>query len=311
MKIVLAGGTGQVGELLRRALTTSHEVTVLTRNPRGRPGHIPWDARTRGDWCASLEGANAVINLAGRSVNCRYTKANLQEMMDSRVNSARVIGEAIAACKLPPRVWLQMSTATIYAHTFGEPNNEYSGVIGGSEPDVPAYWEYSVRIAKNWEAEQTNAATPHTRKVALRTAMVMSPDRGGVFSILSRLARLGLGGAIGDGRQYMSWIHEHDFVNACLHLIEHSEISGAVNLAAPNPLPQRLFMAILRARLGVKIGLPAAAWMVKLGTWVIGSDAELVLKSRRVVPVRLLETGFHFAYPKWEAACGELAGRVR
>ena len=195
MRILIPGGSGQVGAVVERAFTAAgHSVVVLSRNPR-RPNEMRWDGRTLGAWTAEIEGCDVVVNLAGRSVNCRYTPANLQEMMDSRVLSARVVGQAIAQAERPPRVWLQASTATIYAHTFGAAHDE-DGVIGGDEAGVPDYWAYSVQIAKNWEREQTEAHTPLTRKVALRSAMVMSPDRGGIFDYLAWMARLGLGGPV-------------------------------------------------------------------------------------------------------------------
>ncbi|CAL9565420.1 hypothetical protein SUDANB132_04723 [Streptomyces sp. enrichment culture] len=177
MKIVIPGGTGQVGSVLNRALSgAGHEVVVLTRRPAG-PGEVYWDGATAGEWAGEIDGSDVVINLAGRSVSCRYTPANLRAMMDSRVLSTRVVGDAIGAAVRPPRVWLQMSTATVYAHRFDAPHDEATGVIGGTEPDVPDYWSYSVEIARCWEREQEEADTPHTRKVALRSAMVMSPDR--------------------------------------------------------------------------------------------------------------------------------------
>lgn len=306
MKIVIPGGTGQVGGVLRRALTAAgHEVVIISRGDGVR-----WDGRTQGPWAAELDGADVVVNLAGRSVSCRYTRENLDEMMRSRVESARVVGEAIARAERPPKVWLQMSTATIYAHRFDAPNDEASGVIGGDEPQVPGYWEFSVRIAKNWEAELNNADTPHTRKVALRTAMVMSPDRGGVFDYLSWLARLGLGGPVAGGRQFVSWVHEEDFVRAVALLIREP-IAGAVNIAAPNPLPQKDFMRDLREAWRVPVGLPATRLMAEIGAFALRSDTELLLKSRRVVPGRLLEAGFEFHYPNWREAAQNLVERRR
>lgn len=311
MKIVLPGGTGQVGTVLRRALTAAgHEVVVLSRRPAGR-GEIAWDGRTPGPWTEAVDGSDVVVNLAGRSVSCRYTPANLKEMMDSRVDSARVVGEAIAAAARPPRLWLQMSTATVYAHRFDAPNDEATGVIGGAEPGVPAYWGYSVDIARAWEREQERADTPLTRKAALRSAMVMSPDRGGVFDVLSRLARLGLGGPVAGGAQYVSWIHDHDFVRAVEFLIARDDLDGPVNLAAPSPLPHRAFMRALRGAWGVRAGLPATRWMAGLGAFALRSDAELLLKSRRVVPGRLLDAGFAFEHPEWPQAAAELVRRVR
>ncbi|MFF7476908.1 TIGR01777 family oxidoreductase [Streptomyces sp. NPDC008092] len=311
MKIVIPGGTGQVGAVLKRALDAAgHEVVVLTRRP-GREGEVHWDGRTLGPWTAAVNGSDVVINLAGRSVSCRYTAANLQEMMDSRVESAQVVGAAIAGVARPPRVWLQMSTATLYAHRIDAPNDEATGVIGGTEPGVPDYWAYSVEIAKAWEQAQQQAATPATRKVALRSAMVMSPDRGGVFAVLLGLARLGLGGPVAGGAQYVSWIHEHDFVRAVEFLIDREDIAGPVNLAAPHPLPQRAFMRTLRSAWGVPVGLPATRWMAEVGAFALRTDTELLLKSRRVVPGRLLQAGFDFQYAQWPQAADELVRRAR
>jgi len=311
MKIVIPGGTGQVGGILRRALAAAgHEVVVLTRRPV-RAGDVAWDGATLGPWAAVIEGSDVVINLAGRSVSCRYTRANLQEMMDSRVDSARVVGEAIAAAERPPRVWLEMSTATIYTHRFDAAHDEATGELGGAEPGVPDYWAFSVDIAKEWERAQEEAATPETRKVALRSAMVMSPDRGGVFDVLLRMARLGLGGPVAGGAQYVSWIHDRDFVRAVEFLVDRNDLSGPVNLAAPGPLPQREFMRALRAAWGVPVGLPATKWMAELGAFALRTDTELLLKSRRVVPGRLREAGFTFAYEAWPQAAEDLVRRVR
>ncbi|MFD8595083.1 TIGR01777 family oxidoreductase [Kitasatospora sp. NPDC059646] len=311
MKFVIPGGTGQVGTMLERALRADgHEVVILTRTP-ARPGQIAWDGRTYGPWAEQLDGADAVINLAGRTVSCRYTPENLRQMMDSRVDSTRVIGEAIAAAARPPRVWLQMSTATVYAHRFDAPNDEATGLIGGTEPGIPDYWEYSVRIARNWETAQQDAATPATRKVALRTAMVLSPDRGGVFDVLSRLTRLGLGGPVGGGRQYVSWIHEHDFVRAVRFLTDREDLAGPVNLAAPHPLPQAQLARALRRAHRTPLGLPATRWMAELGALALRTDTELLLKSRRVVPGRLLAAGFSFDYPDFPYAAHELTARRR
>jgi uncharacterized protein (TIGR01777 family) len=311
MKIVIPGGTGQVGTILNRALTEAgHDVVVLTRRPV-RDREVRWDGETLGPWAEEIDGSDLVVNLAGRSVDCRYTAANLRAMMDSRVHSARVVGEAIAAAGRPPRVWLQMSTATVYSHRFDAPNDEATGVIGGTEPGVPGYWAYSVEIAKAWERAQERAETPHTRKVSLRTAMVMSPGRGGVFDTLLRLTRLGLGGPIAGGAQYVSWIHDRDFVRAVEFLAGRDDLAGPVNLAAPAPLPQRTFMRVLRAAWGVPAGLPATRWMAELGAFALRSDTELLLKSRRVVPGRLLDAGFAFDHAQWPEAADDLVRRVR
>ncbi|GGV14409.1 NAD-dependent epimerase [Streptomyces griseoflavus] len=311
MKIVIPGGTGQVGSVLNRALSgAGHEVVVLTRRPAG-PGEVYWDGATAGEWAGEIDGSDVVINLAGRSVSCRYTPGNLRAMMDSRVLSTRVVGDAIGAAVHPPRVWLQMSTATVYAHRFDAPHDEATGVIGGTEPDVPGYWSYSVEIARCWEREQEEADTPHTRKVALRSAMVMSPDRGGVLDVLSWMTRLGLGGPVAGGGQYVSWIHDHDFVRAVEFLIDREDLVGPVNLAAPEPLPQREFMQGLRRAWRMPVGLPATRGMAEVGAFVLRTDTELLLKSRRVVPGRLLDAGFGFTHPTWPEAARDLVRRRR
>ncbi len=312
MKIVIPGGTGQVGAILERAFTASgHDVTILSRRASADGRTIAWDGRTLGDWARAIDGADVVVNLAGRSVNCRYTRANLDEMMSSRVDSTRAVGLAIAAAARPPRVWLQMSTATIYAHRFDAPNDEATGILGGDEPDVPAYWAFSVAIAKAWEATQAAAATPRTRKVALRTTMVMSPDRDGIFDVLLRLTRRRLGGAIAGGRQFVSWIHDRDLIRAATLLIDRDDLDGPFNLAAPGPLPQRDFMAALRAAWGAGVGLPATRLMAKVGAFFMRTDTELLLKSRRVVPGRLLDAGFAFDFPAWPDAAADLVARWR
>lgn len=306
MNILIPGGTGQVGQMLaRHFVAQGHDVSVLSRS--GSDGAIRWVGKTLDDWTSLVDDADIVINLAGRSVNCRYTESNLLEMMDSRVDSTRVIGQAIEQSKTPPRVWLQMSTATIYAHRFDAPNDEHSGIIGGDEPDVPAYWRRSIEIAKAWETELDRANTPQTRKVALRTAMVMSPDSGGVFSVLKELTQRYLGGSIAGGNQFVSWIHEADFMNAIEFLIERDDLDGPINLASPNPLPQREFLRDLRKALGVSIGLPATKWMAEIGAWFMRTDTELILKSRNVNPARLMDAGFEFQFPTWANAARDLA----
>lgn len=315
MKVVIPGGTGHLGRMLSRVLAArGDEVVVLTRREAGpEPSvrYVRWDGRSAGPWTGEIDGCDVVLNLAGRSVNCRYTKENLREMWNSRIDSARVVGGAIERAARPPGVWLQMSTATIYAHRHDAPNDETTGILGGDEPGVPPYWAYSVDIARAWEREQERADTPRTRKVALRTAMVMSPEPGGAFEMLLRLTRLGLGGPVAGGAQYMSWIHEDDLVRAIDFLVTRDEVSGPVNLAAPEPLPYREFLRALRAAAGVPFGLPATKWMAGIGAFVLRSDPELLLKSRRVVPGRLLEAGFAFEYPAWPAAAEDLVRRSR
>ncbi len=311
MKVVIPGGTGQVGTALGRALRSDgHEVVVLTRRAAG-DGQVFWDGERLGPWAREVDGCDVVINLAGRSVSCRYTKENLTAMMRSRVRSARVVGQAIAAAGRPPRAWLQMSTATIYAHTHGTANDDVTGVIGGSEEGVPGYWAFSVDIAQAWERELDEAKVPATRKVALRAAMVMTPDRGGVFDVLSRMARLGLGGPVAGGGQYVSWIHEDDFTAAVRFIIDQDVLIGPVNLASPEPVRQRDLMRELRAAWGVPVGLPATRWMAELGALAIRTDTELLLKSRRVVPGLLTAAGFEFQHSTWPEAARDLVQRAR
>ena len=313
MKIVIPGGSGYVGTVLARALhKQGDEVVVLSRSPASKPWRVvAWDGETLGEWVAEFESADAIINLAGQSVNCRYTSENRRLITDSRLKSTRVVGEAIAQAWTPPRVWLQASTATIYAHRYDSPNDEATGIIGGAEPDAPDTWRFSINVATSWERVFRESPTPNTRRVAMRTAIVMHSDSGSPFDVLLRLVRLGLGGQAGDGRQYMSWIHEADFVRAVRWLIQHQELEGPVNLASPNPLTNAEFMRGLRSAWGMPFGLPATEWMLELGAFLAQSETELILKSRRVIPTKLLQSDFEFQYPKWPDAARELCARVR
>ncbi len=317
MKIIIPGGTGQVGALLARAFVRDgHETVILSRRadppvPAGARV-APWDARTLGAWTAELEGADAVINLAGRSVNCRYHPANRREIIQSRVESTRAVGRALRRAVRPPRVWLQASTATIYAHRFLDANDEVSGLLGGHEETLPDTWRFSYDVCRAWEsAAEEFADLPATRQVLLRSAITMSPDRGGAFDVLLGLVRCGLGGREGDGRQFVSWIHEADFVRAAYWLMSHDTLTGPVNLAAPQPLPNAEFLRALRAAWGIPFGLPAARWMLELGALLLRTETELILKSRRVVPGRLLASGFAFEQPAWPEAARELCARWR
>jgi len=296
-KIILAGGSGFLGQALGTYLQErGFEIIVLTRLPRQAavPGRqIAWDARTPGPWQKELEGATAVINLTGQSVNCRYNASNRRKIMDSRVDSTRVLGEAIANCVHPPGIWLNASTATIYKHTFDTPWQE-NGAIGAT-PDAKD--AFSLRVATVWERTFTEAQTTRTRKIALRAAMVLGSGKNSVFPVLCRLARLGLGGKMGNGKQFVSWIHELDFCRAVEWLISHDQMAGPINLAAPNPLPNCEMMGILRQVCHMPFGLPAPAWILEMGAFVLRTETELIIKSRRVIPGRLLESGFDFQFP--------------
>jgi uncharacterized protein (TIGR01777 family) len=311
MKIVIPGGTGEVGTLLARAFhNDGHDVVVLSHSPKEAAWRTAaWDDETCGDWVSEIEGADVVINLAGRSVNCRYNEQNRREMMDSRLKSTRVLGEAIASASNPPRLWLQMSTATIYSHRFDAPNDEMTGIIGGNEPDAPKSWKFSIDVASAWERTASEAETPRTRKVLMRLSILMSPESGGTLDLLITLVRFGLGGKAGSGRQYMSWIHDRDLVRSIYWLIDRDEISGPVNLAAPNPLTNAEFMRALRKAYGMPIGLPAFEWQLAIATFLIRSESELILKSRRVVPKVLTGSGFEFEFPVWKDAAEDLVAR--
>ena len=312
MKIVIPGGSGHIGAAVAESFhRAGDEVVVLSRNPRSAPWRVvPWNGREAGAWTEEIEGADAVLNLSGRSVNCRYHEANRREILESRVFSTRVLGRVIARAKRPPKVWLQMSTATIYAHRFDAPNDERTGIIGGIEPDAPPEWRFSIDVAQAWEREADLTICPATRKVKLRSAIVMAADHGGPFHALLRHVRLGFG-RFGDGRQFLSWIHIDDFLRAIRWLISHREVAGAVNLAAPNPLTNAEFFKVLRAEWGAHFGLPMPVWMVNAGAAMIGTEPELVLKSRYVIPRRLIENGFEFSFPTWSAAAHDLSARWR
>ncbi len=312
-KIVLAGGTGQVGTILARHYRAAgDDVVVLSRTPQTAPWRtVPWDAKTLGPWTSELEDADVVIGLAGRSVNCRYTAANRDAIMRSRVESTHALGQAIAWAKSPPRTWLQMSTATIYAHRFDAPNDEATGRIGGTEPDAPPAWRFSIEVARAWERAVDEAVTPRTRKVKLRSSVVLSPDRGGIFDTLLALTRRGLGGTAGNGKQYVSWIHEADFVRAIEWVTAHDSLTDVVNVASPNPLPNADFMRALREASHTKVGLASPKPLITVGAFLMRTEPELVLKSRRVVPGKLLASGFDFIYPTWPQAAADLCEQSR
>lgn len=313
LRIVLPGGNGQVGAILARHFhAQGHAVTVLARRIYAAPWRVAqWDGVHRGEWSRELENADVVINLAGRNVNCRYTDAHRREIMDSRVISTRLLGEAIGLLAAPPRLWLNSSTATIYRHAFDRPMDEATGEIGGHEADVPRSWAFSIEVATAWEEAFFAAATPKTRKVALRSSVILSPDRGGIFDVLLRLVRFGLGGTSGSGKQFVSWIHDADFARATDFLIAHEELSGVVNVASPSPLPNCEFMRYLREAWGARLGLPASRWMLEVGAVFLRTETELVLKSRRVAPGRLLASGLAFQFPTWPAAARDLVRRWR
>ena len=306
-RLILAGGSGFLGQALSHYFSESGwEVVVLTRTSGSSADDTReaiWDGETLGDWARELEGASALINLSGRSVNCRYHARNRRLMMDSRINSTRVLGEAIARCKNPPQVWINSSTATIYRHTFG-PAWDESGEIGAS---AEAKDELSVEIATAWEREFNKARTANTWKVALRSAMVLGRGGNSVFPALRNLARFGFGGAMAGGGQFVSWVHEKDFCRAVEWTIARDELNGVINVAAPNPVTNAEMMRSLREVCCVPIGLPATRWMLEIGAFIMRTETELVIKSRRVISSRLPASGFRFAFPEIKCAFQDLA----
>jgi uncharacterized protein (TIGR01777 family) len=313
LRIVIPGGSGQMGQILAPYFQErGHHVTVLTRGPYTAPWNtVFWDGETTGPWTEHLEGADVCINLAGHSVNCRYHPANRQAIYDSRIQTTRLLNRVIAGLADPPKVWLNASTATIYRHTLDRPMDEATGELGGNEPGAPRKWNFSIRVAKDWEAAFFQTPTPRTRKVAMRTAILFSANPGNPFVIYSNLVRLGLGGKQGNGRQFVSWIHDQDFARAAEFLIARDDLAGPVNVAAPNPLPNRDFMAALREAWDMPNGLPAPAPLLELAAFFHRTETELLLKSRRVIPTRLQNAGFRFEYPNWPAAAADLAQQRR
>jgi uncharacterized protein (TIGR01777 family) len=246
MTIVIPGGSGQVGRILTRHFCAQgHNVTVLTPH------------QTPAEWAAALELSDVCINLAGRSVNCRYHAANRRAIFDSRIDTTRLLNRVMVEVPHPPRLWLNASTATIYRHALDRAMDETTGQLGGNEAGAPDTWNFSIRVAKSWEEAFFETATPRTRKVAMRSALTLSPDRGGIFDVFLGLVRYGLGGTQGPGTQYVSWIHEADFARAVDLLIAREEFTGVVNIASPNPLPNADFLKVLRDTRGTRIGLAA------------------------------------------------------
>jgi hypothetical protein len=295
-----------------------HHVVVLTRSPFAATYNtVHWDGGHEGSWIEHLAHADVCINLAGRSVNCRYTPENRDDIYRSRIETTELLGRVIANLADPPRVWLNASTATLYRHSILKPMDEFTGEPGGHE-ELNAQrrssndaWDFSIKVAMDWEATFFAAFTPGTRKVAMRSAIIMSPSPGGPFAMLLNLVRFSLGGTQGNGRQFVSWVHELDFARAVEFLIARADIDGAVNIASPNPLPNREFMAALRDAYGMPNGLPAPRPILALAALFLRTETELVLKSRRVVPARLLEAGFDFEFPTWPEAAEDLVKKWR
>ncbi len=303
--IAIIGANGFLGRYLcRHFAREGNEVVAIARNRTGWSGDgmfLEWDGKTPGPWCHALEGARAVINLAGRSVNCRYNERNRREIVDSRVDSTRAIGEAIAACRVPPELWLNAGTATWYRHAEDRPQNDWTGEVGTG---------FSCEVARAWEDAFFQAPVPpETRKLALRIGMVLANERGTVHEVLGKLASRGLGGTMGSGTQKVSWIHMDDFLRAVDFAIHDPFLDGILNVTAPDFPTNREWMRIFRESVGMPFGLPAPKWMLEAGAFLMGTETELVLKSRWAEPLRLREAGFRWRWHRAADAIADLAGR--
>ena len=303
MKIILAGGTGTMGLILQRHFAErGDEVVVLTRHPERRQHPearmVGWDGRNLRDRSDELDGADVVINLAGRSVDCRYTARNKALILNSRVDATHALGKAIDACRKPPPIWINMSSATVYRHAEDRPMDEATGEPGN---------DFSPQVVLAWEKAFFDHHRAGVRKIAVRCAMVFS-HHGGAFPRFTQLARFGLGGHHASGRQFVSWVHEADVRGFFQWLIDTPQVEGTINLAAPHPLPEHELMRGLRDRIRPWAAFNVPTWMLTLGAFLLRTETELVLKSRRVVPTRALGLGYRFAHERVDTALDELFG---
>lgn len=290
-KIVIAGGTGFIGQYLEAKFTKlGYELIIISRQSH----HLSWTDHL--GIVKALEKADMLINLAGKSVNCRYNDANKAEIIDSRTETTHILGTAILACECPPSLWINSSTATIYRHAEDRPMTESSGEIGTG---------FSVDVAKAWEQSFFAFQLPYTRQVALRISIVLGRD-GGVMPAFENLVRFGLGGAQGSGNQKFSWIHIDDLYNIILFLQDKKDLSGVINCASPHPVTNHELMSQLRRAMNRRIGLPSPKWMLEMGAVFIRTETELILKSRWVLPERLEKEGFEFTFGTLEKALHQI-----
>jgi len=275
------------------------EVIILSRNPKLPDGNIKtliWDGKTIGGWADELEGAELLVNLCGKNVNCRYNKKNMKEIVASRILPTTLLGEVIGKLDNPPALWINVTSATIYRHAEDRPQDEETGEIGTG---------FSIDVCREWEATFFNSKTPKTRKIALRMSIVMGASDG-AFPRLLNLVKMGMGGKQGNGEQYVSWVHEQDAARCTEWLLEHTELDGAINCTAPGPIKNKTFMRYIREAARMPFGLPAPEWLLKIGAVVIGTETELILKSRWVLPQRLLNGGFAFQFAQAELAVKDI-----
>ncbi len=299
-KVVIAGGSGFIGKALSEHFVgKEYDVIILTRS-KSRLAHgvnyQNWDGETLGKWSSLLNKAEILINLTGKSVDCRYTDTNKMEILKSRINATKVLGEAIQQVEHPPKVWLNASTATIYKSSFSKLMTEEDGDIGD---------DFSMGVAKRWEEALFSATTPKTRKVALRISLVLGRGEG-VLPVLTKLTKLGLGGYHGDGKQKFAWIHIEDLIRTIQFLIENKKIDGSINCTSPSEINNKQFMTALRKSLGVWLGIPTPKLLLEIGSFIMRTESELILKSRFISPKRLLDNGFQFEFTSIEEALDDL-----
>ncbi len=299
-KMVISAGTGFLGEVLTEYFKDKAEsIIILTRGKNQKKGnihYIHWDAKTLGDWKNEVNNAEVLINMTGKSVDCRYTKKNKDLILNSRVASTNVLGEAIRSCIHPPKIWLNSSTATIYRHSLDKEMDEITGEIGTG---------FSVHVATSWEKSFFSQQTPKTRKAALRTSIVLGKNGGALQPIL-KLTKMGFGGKQGSGNQKLSWIHELDFARSIDFIIRNTNLDGVINIVSPKPSTNLLFMKTLRKVLKTPLGIPLPKPLLEFGAIIIKTETELVLKSRNVVPRKLKENGFKFSFPNLQTALKNL-----
>jgi uncharacterized protein (TIGR01777 family) len=299
-KIVLAGGNGYLGTVLAQYYKDlADEVIILARKQAPATGNIRtvvWDGKTENGWTVQLIHADMLINLCGKNVNCRYTKKNKAAIIASRVIPTKLLGDAIHKMVDPPKLWINITSATIYRHAEDHPQDEATGEIG---------YGFSIDVCNIWESTFFKCETPHTRKIALRLGIALGRS-GSVFPRLLNLVKMGMGGRQGGGQQYLAWVHEHDVARSTQFLLDHPETEGVYNCAAPYAEKNADFMRRIRKAYGLPVGLPAPQWLLEIGAFIIGTEPELILKSRWVKPQRLLDAGFTFQYEKAEHAIHDI-----
>lgn len=295
--ILIAGGTGFIGQFLESYFKNKgYHVKVLSRNPK-RENEILWNTKTIEDsWVTHLEDLDVLINLTGKSINCRFTKKNKELITTSRVDSTNILGRAIDSCKNPPKIWMNASTTSIYKESFESIMSEENHDIGN---------DFENKVASLWEKAFHETVNAKTRKIILRTSIVFGKDEG-AFIPLKKLTQFGLGGKQGSGKQKVSWIHEKDFANAVNFLIEKEDAIGAYNFCAPKPTDNNTLMKTFRKLLKIPFGIPHPKLMLEIGAFFMQTETELILKSRNVIPKKLLDSGFTFQFPTIESALKDL-----